>query len=348
MTIPAEAARTCGYSECRQQLNYHGLGRPPEYCADRRWPADDPAGRTCKQMAAQERTAQRAVGLDLMLASYHASAASVVPVAETLLERLADLLTTTSSVGEGALASVASAENAMTDAVERAATAEAAAEQARRGETAAIAARDSAIADQVNATEAAREARAAADEQVRTALADVAEAQRARGVAEANAVASARGATEAENGRAAAVADARALTTALQDAREQHATALRSIDEVGRRADLAEAATAHVRELLDAVHAAKAADESRIAALVAENQRADARIRDMESHVEQLRGDALAARADFDAAATRVAAADERAERAEVETRALQDRYDRLLSRLLDASEEVPTARTPA
>ncbi|HKE66223.1 MAG TPA: hypothetical protein VKB59_16445, partial [Micromonosporaceae bacterium] len=171
MTVPVEAVRTCGYSECREPLNYHGLGRPPEYCADRRWPADDPAGRTCKQMAAQERSAQRAVGLDLMLASYHASAASVVPVAETLLERLADLLATTSSVGEGALASVASAENAMTDAVERAAAAEAAAEQARRGETAAIAARDRAVTDQTNATEAAREARSAADEQVRTALA---------------------------------------------------------------------------------------------------------------------------------------------------------------------------------
>src|SRR5689334_16086795 len=40
--------RLCGYSQCENELEYDGNGRPPEYCKDRRWPD----GKTCKQLAA--------------------------------------------------------------------------------------------------------------------------------------------------------------------------------------------------------------------------------------------------------------------------------------------------------
>ncbi len=351
MTVTVEtidAERTCGYSDCSQPLNYHGIGRPPEYCTDRRWPADDPAGKTCKQMAAQERSAQRAVGLDLLLASYHASAATVVPVAETLLERLTHLLTKTANLGEGALAAVATAEAAAANAIERATTADADAVRARRAETAAIAARDHAISDATNATNAAREARAAADAQVKTALADVADAQHARGIAEANASAAARAAAEADDRRAVALTEVQVVTGALQEAREHNAMALRTIDELTQRADLADAATAHVRELLHTVTAARAADETRVNQLIEENRQAQSRIRDLEQINRQLRDEAAVARADADAAATKGAVANELLDRAEAETRTLQDRYDRLLSRLLDATEDTSPAHTSA
>ncbi|MBT8224088.1 MAG: hypothetical protein HKP61_04640, partial [Dactylosporangium sp.] len=58
--------RRCGYSQCGQALDYDGRGRPPEYCADRRWPD----GRTCKQLAAAERAGERAVGLEVPLETF--------------------------------------------------------------------------------------------------------------------------------------------------------------------------------------------------------------------------------------------------------------------------------------
>ena len=340
-----EAGRTCGYSDCRHPLDYTGVGRPPEYCADRRWPAGDPAGKTCKQMAAQERTAQRAVGLDLLLASYHASTASMVPVAQTLLERLTDLLATTADVGEGALAAVTTAEAAVVTAMERAAAAEAAAVEARRAETAAIAGRDRAIADQTTATNTAREARAAADEQVRTALADIADAQRFRGIAESDAAAATRAATEAQRGHAAATAEAHALRSALQDAQDQYNAARHTVDELTRRADLADATSAHLRERLAAADTANTAHEQRIVANTEQHHQAETRMRELEHLIERLRVEAATAEADMTGSA---AAANHRAEHAEAACRAIQDRYDALVSRLADASAHTATQPAPA
>ncbi|HTM70113.1 MAG TPA: hypothetical protein VL118_04440 [Luteimonas sp.] len=343
-----ESERICGYSECRRPLNYHGLGRPPEYCTNRRWPEEDPAGKTCKQMAAQERTAQRAVGLDLLLTSYHASTATLVPVAETLLERLTDLLAKTADLGEGALAAVTTAEGAAVTAVERASAAEADAVAARRAETTATAARDRAIADQTAATNAAREARAAADEQVRAALADIADAQRARGIAEADAAAATRAATEAQHGHATASAEAHALRSALQDSHEQNTVARHTIDDLTRRADLADATTAHLRELLTAAGAANTAHEQRITAITEQHQQAESRIRELEHVIEHLRVEAASAQADAIAATSSAAAANQRAEQAEAASRMTHERYDALVSRLVDASAHTSALPTPA
>src|SRR5690606_40843485 len=61
---------------CGRPLAYDGRGRPPEYCPDRRW-AD---GKTCKQMAAAERAAERAAGLEMPLETFRAAGERLVSV----------------------------------------------------------------------------------------------------------------------------------------------------------------------------------------------------------------------------------------------------------------------------
>src|SRR5215468_5059316 len=74
--LASGSARVCGYSQCGAALEYDGRGRPPEYCADRRWPPDN---KTCKQMAAAERAGERAAGLDAPLADFRATAERFAP-----------------------------------------------------------------------------------------------------------------------------------------------------------------------------------------------------------------------------------------------------------------------------
>jgi chromosome segregation ATPase len=339
--VVAEGERTCGYSDCRHSLDYNGVGRPPEYCADRRWPPGDPAGKTCKQMAAQERSAQRAVGLETLLAGYRATTATFVPVAETLADRLTTLLRAADSLGQGALSRIADAEQAMLNAVDRAELAEADAVRARRAETAAVAARDCAITDRTEAEVAAREVRIAADEQVRGALADVAEAQRSRGVAEANAAAAARAAIEAEGARTTAMADARSATDTLDDMRAQLTAAMITAGECSKRADVAEATVSHVREMLDTAAQIRAADQQRVADLTEQLQHLRATIEELEHAADAARCEISDARAVSQNAETKAAAATERAARAESAVHEYRDRYEQLVARLVDSAANV-------
>ena len=57
-----DTAGRCGYSRCRAELPAPGPqgGRPRAFCRDTRWEG----GRTCSQMARNERDALDALGLD--------------------------------------------------------------------------------------------------------------------------------------------------------------------------------------------------------------------------------------------------------------------------------------------
>ncbi|MBN1173751.1 MAG: hypothetical protein JXA67_16385, partial [Micromonosporaceae bacterium] len=146
LEVPNGSARTCGYSRCGRILRYDGRGRPPEYCADRRWPD----GRTCKQLAAAERAGERAIGLDLPLEAFRAVSDRLQPVAEGLARQLVEVSEAVGQVRDGALARIAEAERAATEAIE-----------AVRG---AEAQRDQALAAQRAADDDAAQAAAAAEE----------------------------------------------------------------------------------------------------------------------------------------------------------------------------------------
>ncbi|TWH62291.1 hypothetical protein [Micromonospora olivasterospora] len=118
----------CRYTACRAELAYSGRGRPPEYCPDRRWPG----GKTCKQLAADERAAELAAGLDVPLAAYRDATARVLPAVQALSGELAAVVEAMRAVDGSAVARIAEAEAAAVAAVERAQTAEAERDKAVR------------------------------------------------------------------------------------------------------------------------------------------------------------------------------------------------------------------------
>jgi chromosome segregation ATPase len=113
-------SRACGYSQCDHEVEYDGAGRPPEYCTDRRWPG----GKTCKQMAAAERDAVRAAGLDAQLDAFDSTAQRLILWAGPLNAHLADLQGALDNIHTGALTRVGDAERKMAEALVRAEQAE--------------------------------------------------------------------------------------------------------------------------------------------------------------------------------------------------------------------------------
>lgn len=335
-TIGSE--RTCGYSDCRQPLDYNGVGRPPEYCADRRWPAHDPHGRSCKQMAAEDRAAHRAAGLEAALSNYRASTELFMPAAEALVSRLAGLVEATAGVQHGALARIADTEAAMVAAIQRAERAADDPAQARRDTTAAAAARDQALEDRNRAQESARETRVAADEQVRGALADLAEAQRLRGHAEADAAGARAAAASAQQTLIAATRDVQTAVDAAGALRAELASAANTIVELKRRAEHAEASVTHLRERLAADEENHVAHmrtaNARIAALVDERDRLHAANDGLRCTSEAARTDMAAAQAAAQLATMEAAAAAGRADRAEARESIAERRRDELIAML--------------
>src|SRR5262249_51472664 len=147
-------ALRCRYSGCRSVLVYSGRGRPPEYCAERRWPG----GKTCKQLAAAGREAGVAAGLDVPVSAYREATGRVLPAVEGLAAQLAGVLAAMSAVEAGAVARIEQAEVAAVAAVERAQLAEAERDRATR---LAQQARDEAAQAKDDARAAGRRGRAA-------------------------------------------------------------------------------------------------------------------------------------------------------------------------------------------
>jgi len=300
------AGRVCGYSQCGAALDYDGRGRPPEYCADRRWPPDN---KTCKQMAATERAGERAAGLDAPLADFRATADRFAPVAAELAAQLGEVVDAVHGVADGALVRVRDAEQVATAAVDRAQAADEVAARAvraqRAAETEAAQAKDTAR----EAEARARTARRDADEQVQRATQRAAEAERARGRAEATAAAATAALAEATDRRddaerRAAAADQRATSLTAEvavlrrdlDAAAADATHLRrdvadlaaDRDKALARADTLDARLREVTEQREATRAAAEIAE-------AGRQRALADLEALQARVDRTYGEQIGA-----------------------------------------------------
>src|SRR3954471_22899401 len=144
-TIKDEGTRACGYSRCDRRIAYSGAGRPREYCGppDRVWP--DMGGRTCKQLAAEERQAARNAGLETVLAGYAATEDPVLTAITALSEVLADRTTAGERVLEAVGGRLAEAERMAAEAVARAAQAETERDRAARAAAAADREKDQAV-----------------------------------------------------------------------------------------------------------------------------------------------------------------------------------------------------------
>ncbi|MBM0280007.1 hypothetical protein [Micromonospora tarensis] len=175
--------RACGNRKCGKPLVYSGFGRPKEFCSpdDTRW---QPGNRTCKELAAEQRAAELATGLDAPLTAWRAVAGDLVPAMTALSALLEPVLPAVRDVETGALARIAEAETAMADAVQRAQGAEAERDQALN--TAHTAERDRAQAhtERRAAEQATQVARADAIRHESTAAAATDRAQAAEARAE--------------------------------------------------------------------------------------------------------------------------------------------------------------------
>lgn len=327
-TPTLEAPRRCGFTQCRQPLEYDGRGRPPEYCPDRRWPD----GRTCRQAAAAERAAERATGMDVTLDAFRAAGERFLPAAQTIGQRLAEVVSAVDQVRDGALARTTAAERAASDALTQAKTADEARESALAERDRALAAaaaataardqaaadRDEAIAAAARADQRAEAARSDAESRVAAAWRAVADADHARGVAETEAATQATSATEhaqrrEEAERRAAAADTRVTT--LADQLAEATTRIRNLS----------AAADQARAEREAAGARLAASEER--AEIAERKLAASRDRHVaaERVAESLRGDLASRRAEVAAA---IAGRDEARARAA----AAENRLDLLIT----------------
>jgi hypothetical protein len=311
--------RRCGYSRCGQQLEYDGRGRPPEYCSDRRWPD----GRTCRQLAATERAAERTVGLDTLLEAFRATGERFAPAAQTLQQQLAELLHALDEVREAALARMTTAEQAAADAATATTTAEQTRDQALQIAQSARQERDQAISDRDQATVAAEQTRknaetvrAEAETRVEAAWRAVAEADHARGTAEAAAASQA--ASAAENAQKRQEAEDRAVAadarvTALADQLAASGSRIRELMTILDQSRVEHDAAASRAE------AALAAAQERSAAAV---QRAETAERDLgisqqqrdtaEHALTDTRSDLAAALAARDEARARAVSAEKR------------------------------------
>lgn len=201
-----QASRPCGYSRCERRVAYAGAGRPREYCGppDRVWP--EAGGKTCKQLAAEERAAAKSAGLAGVLAGYAATEDPELVAIAKLTEALAER----TAAGERVLQVVG----------ERVAEAERLAAEAATARARAETERDTAVRQAQTATgeaEQAKEARRVAERMARDA-----DAERQRQVD-----ATWRTAMEYEAARAAAVerADAQANIAAHEKAQREREAA---------------------------------------------------------------------------------------------------------------------------
>ncbi|GIH20809.1 hypothetical protein Raf01_89810 [Rugosimonospora africana] len=327
-TVPDGQVRRCGYGQCGRALDYDGRGRPPEYCPDRRW---EPGGRSCRQMAAAARVAERAAGLDGPLDSFRATGSRVIAAAEPLAGQLTDLLTAIAEVRDGALTRIGEAESASTAADQRAAAAQVDTDRATRAAQQAETDRDVAQADARRAEQRAEAARRDAEEQVRRAWDRVAEADRSRGQAEAaGALATAGQAEEvrrreaADQRAAAALADRDGVRAELHAAHAVAADLRTQLASAGARADLAATEAAHLREQLtalrtelDALREQQRADADRARALADEFQAAAGQRDAAAAEASRLAADTDRLGRDLVAATDATTAAVRRAERAE-------------------------------
>jgi chromosome segregation ATPase len=232
-----EQVRTCAYQKCGQPLMYDGRGRPPEYCSDRRWAQ----GRFCKQMAAADRAAERASGLEVPLETFRTAGERLVNVASPLARQLTELVSAIQSVQDGALSRIAEAERSAAESSERAQAAESRAQRAERACQAAEADQQRSEEAAEQAQRQAEQARREADEATQRAWQQVAGADHARGRAEA--------ATESANRAHADEADRRR-------AAEQRATDVEAqLHGVRQQLDTERATSAQLR---DQLHAAQA------------------------------------------------------------------------------------------
>lgn len=259
----------CRYTVCGRSLTYAGRGRPPEYCPDRRW---QPGNKTCKQMAAEQRDAELAAGLDVPLQAYRATSERVLPAVESLAALLSGLAEATRAVQSGALVRVQEAEQVAVDVVQRAQTAEAERDRATRAERTALAEAEAAKEATRTAERRARDAEKSAADVRHQAWRDVAAAEHAQGQAES-------------------AANERALAVLEEKERRQEAQA--------QAADLAGQLKTVRTELASAQAETRAADKARAAA-DARADRAEADNRVLTGRIDQAERDLVAARADVD------------------------------------------------
>jgi hypothetical protein len=215
-----DTTRRCGYSHCGAELSYDGRGRPPEYCPDRRWPD----GRSCRQLAAVERDAARATGLETPLEEFRALADRFTAPAEGLARQLEGLLSAVREVADGSLSRMAAAEQAMGEAIRRAEAALTETETARRALREADAQRERALAQAREAEARGTAARADAEDQIRRAWAQASQADQGRGQAEARAVAAETARAEETGRREVADRRATAVESRLAATREELTT----------------------------------------------------------------------------------------------------------------------------
>lgn len=317
--LPDALTRTCGYSQCDQPLPYDGRGRPPEYCPDRRWPD----GRTCKQLAGAERAAGRAAGLAGPLDTFRAAGDRLAAVASPLARQLAELVEAVTAVRDGALARVGEAERSAQLAGEQVRAEQERADLAQRGQRSAESAQRAAEADRDRARTAAVEAeqravavRQHADEQTRLAWQRVAEADHARGQAEAAAAAAAEAQAEQAGRRELAEQRAAAAEAELRDAlvgRDADRASLAGLrDQLAASYAAAEqAATAAASELARARTQTEAAQSERDG-LRAEREAQRAEVARLTAERAELRQALAAAQQAGEAAARRAEAADHR------------------------------------
>lgn len=148
---PAEQGgqvRICGYSQCGRVLPAQDRpGRKAEYCKDRRWEG----GKDCRAMAAAERAAVKASGLDGPLAAYREVSGRLMPVLEAIQAQLGgpldELVEAVRGVETGAMARVSDEEQTALAAIDRA-------EQADIDRNKAVTARNAAVQEAKEAREA--------------------------------------------------------------------------------------------------------------------------------------------------------------------------------------------------
>src|SRR5262245_20729215 len=93
--------RRCEYSQCGLLLpNRETRGPKYRYCPSRRW---DPDNKTCREMAAAERNARRAVGQFDPLQTFRALTEQLNDVVSPLAELLAQVQDAVDDVSTGAL-----------------------------------------------------------------------------------------------------------------------------------------------------------------------------------------------------------------------------------------------------
>jgi chromosome segregation ATPase len=320
---PQLPSRRCAYGRCGEPLDYDGKGRPPEYCPDRRWPD----GKSCKQLAAVERDATRAAGLEVPLETFRALADRLAPAAQVLAEQLQGVLAAMEQIDEGALARMVEAERLVESAQRETESARAEAVSAAQRQRAAEQARERSQAQERSAIAAARQTHAEADEQVRKAWEVASQADQAKGRAEAHAVdaedarnAEAYRREQAEQQTQAAALEVVAAREELAQLRHREETARREVSHLTVLIDRAAADHADVANQVNALDRELSEQRRQNVALLAAVEKANTHAATTLSHA-----------AVTEATAT---AAVERAESAERRAASAEARLDALVARL--------------